>query len=586
MTTFRPTHDWRQPIAPVTTALRSIAEARGIGPRAVAVLVARGHLSESDLAAYFDAPAASLHDPGLLPDAELVRRRIHEAIERRERVLVFGDFDADGLTGSTILALALRRLGLDVAVHVPDRVGEGHGLSRVAVDRARLEDRSLILTVDTGTSSVAEVALAAEAGIDVVITDHHHVPERLPAAVAVVNPHRPGSGYPDPRLAGTGVAFKVAQLLLADGPGGTAAALDLADLAVIGTVADMAPIVGENRAIARLGLERLRSGPRPGIAALLASAGLAPEAVTLESIGFKVAPRLNAGGRMGDATTASRLLLAESADEAAPLAALLEAANRERRTVTTDTLAEATEAAAAAAEADGTASDGQARAIVVAGDWPVGIIGLVAGRLAERSGTPAVVFTRSVEPWRGSARSAGGFDLAAAFDACTPFFERHGGHPQAAGCELRAGAFEMFRARFLALAGTSPAPGGPALQLDLVVAAIDIDYRLERELAGLDPLGPGAPRALIGVSGLVVSRARPATGGHTQLTLRKGREVIDGIAFDRPDLAEIAPETPIDLVGHLESRTFGGFETLQIEVVDAAPSGRIAAFSQDPVAVG
>jgi hypothetical protein len=144
----------------------------------------------------------------------------------------------------------------------------------------------------------------------------------------------------------------------------------------------------------------------------------------------------------------------------------------------------------------------------------------------------------------------------------------------------------MFRARFLALAGTSPAPGGPALQLDLVVAAIDIDYRLERELAGLDPLGPGAPRALIGVSGLVVSRARPATGGHTQLTLRKGREVIDGIAFDRPDLAEIAPETPIDLVGHLESRTFGGFETLQIEVVDAAPSGRIAAFSQDPVAVG
>ena len=264
MTTIRPTHRWRTPDHDLAADLRSVAEARGIGPRALAVLVARGHVSEHDLAAYFDAPAASLHDPALLPDAALLRRRVLEAVERAERVLVFGDFDADGLTGSTILSIALRRLGLDVAVHVPDRVGEGHGLSRIAVERARAEGRTLILTVDTGTTSLAEVDLAAEAGIDVIVTDHHHVPERLPAAVAVVNPHRPGSRYPDPRLAGTGVAFKVAQLLLADSPGGPAAALDLADLAVIGTVADMAPIVGENRAIARLG---------PGTAPLGAAAG-------------------------------------------------------------------------------------------------------------------------------------------------------------------------------------------------------------------------------------------------------------------------------------------------------------------------
>jgi single-stranded-DNA-specific exonuclease len=585
MTTFRPTHHWK-PAPPVTSGLRTMAAARGIGPRALTVLVARGHVSEGDLAAYLDPPVTGLHDPALLPDSAAVERRIHEAIARRERILVFGDFDADGLTGSSLLALALRRLGLDTAVHVPDRAGEGHGLSRVAIGRARLEGRTLIMTVDTGTTSVAEVDLAAEAGVDVIVTDHHHVPERLPAAVAVVNPHRPGSGYPDPRLAGTGVAFKVAQLLLADEPGGRGAALDLADLAVIGTVADMAPIVGENRAIARLGLERLRSEPRPGIAALLAAASLTPEAVTLESIGFTVAPRLNAGGRMGDAMTASHLLLAESAIEAAPLAALLEAANRERRTLTTDTLAEATEAAAAAAAADGTIADGRGRAIVVAGDWPVGIIGLVAGRLAERYATPAVVVSRSVEPWRGSARSAGGFDLAAAFDACAPLLERYGGHPQAAGCELRSGAFDAFRSQFLALAGSSAIPGGPELELDLVVDALDIDYRLQRELAALEPLGPGAPRALIGFAGLVVSRARPATGGHTQLTLRKGREVIDGIAFDRPDLVEIAPETQIDLVGHLESRSFGGYESLQIEIVDAAPSGTIAAFLPDLVAAG
>ena len=577
MTPFRPTHRWRPPAPTTSDALRSAADARGIGPRALAVLVSRGHVSEDDLAAYFDAPLANLHDPSLLPDAALLQRRVMEAVERRERILVFGDFDADGLTGSTILAIALRRLGLDTAVHVPDRVDEGHGLSRVAVERARGEQRTLIVTVDTGTTSVAEVALAAEVGIDVIVTDHHHVPEQLPAAVAVVNPHRPGSGYPDPRLAGTGVAFKVAQLLLAEAPGGPLAALDLADLAVIGTVADKAPIVGENRAIARLGLDQLRSTPRPGIAAILASAGLAPQAVTLEAIGFTIAPRLNAGGRMGDATTASNLLLADSAAEAEPLAALLEAANKQRRTLTSDVLAEAIEAASASRDPG---------AIVVAGDWPVGIIGLVAGRLAERFAVPAVVITRAVDPWRGSARSAGGFDLAQAFDACGSLFERHGGHPQAAGCELRAGAFEAFRTRFIGLAGLAVAPDGPVLSLDLVVEALDIDYRLQRELASLDPLGPGAPRALIGFSGLIVSRARPASGGHTQLTLRKGREILDGIAFDRPDLADIAPETPIDLVGHLGSRTFGGFESLQIEVVDAAPAGRIPVTGTVALAAG
>ncbi|MET1232116.1 MAG: single-stranded-DNA-specific exonuclease RecJ [Candidatus Limnocylindrales bacterium] len=578
MTTIRPTHRWRQPAITDSPSLRSSADARGIGPRALAVLMARGHTTESDLAAYFDAPTLSLHDPVLLPDSALVRHRVREAILRRERVLIFGDFDADGLTGSTILALALRRLGLDVAVHVPDREGEGHGLSRRSVERARAEQRSLIMTVDTGTTSVAEVALAAEAGIDVIVTDHHHVPDHLPAAVAIVNPHRSGSRYPDARLAGTGVAFKVAQLLLADEDGGPAAALEMADLAVIGTVADMAPMVGENRAIARLGLDRLRSATRPGIAALLASAGLAPEAVTLESIGYAIAPRLNAGGRMGDATTASDLLLAADAAEAEPLAAMLEEANTQRRSVTGDVLAEAVEAATSAALM------GDPQAVVVVGDWPVGIIGLVAGRLAERFAVPAVVVTRSVEPWRGSARSAGGFDLAEAFDACGSLFERHGGHPQAAGCELRPSVFEAFRERFLELAGTAPAPSGPELSLDLIVSALDIDYRLQRELAMLDPLGPGAPRALIGFSGLVVSRVRPATGGHTQLTLRKGREVFDGIAFDRPELAEIAPETAIDIVGHLASRAFGGYESLQIEVIDVADAGHIASGATELVA--
>jgi single-stranded-DNA-specific exonuclease len=182
-----------------------------------------------------------------------------------------------------------------------------------------------------------------------------------------------------------------------------------------------------------------------------------------------------------------------------------------------------------------------------------------------------------VDPWRGSARATGGLDLAAAFDACSTLLARHGGHPQAAGCELREGAFDVFRERFLALAATAPTPSGPELTLDLVVDALDVDYGLQRELGTLDPLGPGLPRPVIGFRGLNVTRARPATGGHAQLTLRKGREVLDGIAFERPELAELEPETPIDLVGHLASRSFGGFESLQIEILDAAPAGTLDA---------
>jgi single-stranded-DNA-specific exonuclease len=574
-----PTQRWRlpEPHRPLPEDLADEGARRGLSERTLRILAARGHDRPADLAALYDPPATALHDPGSLPDAALVRVRVARAIADGERVLVFGDFDADGLTGCAILVIALRRLGLDVEPHVPDRLAEGHGLSLAAVERARAEGRRLIFTVDTGTSSIAEIAAAAVAGIDVIVTDHHHVPDRLPAAIAVVNPQRRDSLYPDARLAGTGVALKVAQLLLDDLPGGSAAALDLADLAVIGTVADMAPIVGENRAIARLGLERLRKAPRPGLAALLAVADVAPERVDLETIGYALAPRLNAGGRVGDATTAVRLLLAETLAEAEPLAAELETANRTRREWTATVLAEA-EAAADL--------DPEAPAIIVAGDWPVGIIGLVAGRLAESRGRPVVAFATGAEPWRGSARSPGGFDLALAFEACAFAFERHGGHPGAAGCTLPSDRYEAFRERFLALASDgAAAAAAPGLLLDVVLPALEVDYRLHRDLQALEPTGMGNPRPLIGVSGFVVARARAAAGGHAQVTLRRGREVIDAVAFGRQDLASLSDGQAVDLVARLASRIFGGYETLQLEIVDAAPGGHLEELAREVVRV-
>lgn len=564
---LQPQRRWQfPPPVVVDPALAASEAARGLSRRLLGLLVARGHGSAAALAAFLGPPEAGLHDPGLLPDAARLASRVDRAVGRGERVLVFGDFDADGLTGLAILVEALRARGLDAHPYVPSRVREGHGLSLQAVERATAEGRTLILTADTGTTSHAEVAAAAALGIDVVITDHHHAPAVLPEAVAVVNPQRHDATYPDRELSGAGVAFKVAQLLLAPLAGGARRALDLADLATIGSIADVAPVAGENRAIARLGLERIRTAARPGLAALLGRAGLAPERVDLEALAFVVAPRINAAGRVGDAEVAARLLLATDPAEAEALAGELEAANDERRAL----LAAALETARAAA-----ALEADPPAVAVAGPWPVGIIGLLAGRLAEDGGRPALVVSTLVEPWRGSARSAGGVDLASAMEGCADLLERFGGHAAAAGCSVAEAAWPAFRERFRSLvAAAGPIDPRPPLRVDLALSAVEIDYRLLRELSLLAPTGPGNPDPLLAVLGVEVMRVRAANGGHTQLTLRKGLEVLDGIAFGRPDLAgAVAPGDRLDVVGRLASRSFGGFESLQLEIRDAATSG-------------
>ena len=405
----------------VSTELLASGLELGIGPRALAILAARSVTTEDDLRRFLGDPAGSLHDPARLPDAQVFRDRIARARELRESVLVFGDFDADGITGLAILTIALRRLGIVVIPYVPSRLDEGHGLSRAAVDAAVAAGARVIVTVDTGSSSVAEVAAANDAGLDVLITDHHRVPAVLPKALAIVNPHRPDAAYPDRRLAGSGVAFTLARLLLGEG------ALDLADLAAIGTVADLAPVLGENRAIVQLGLERLRAAPRPGLAALMSVARLAPADVDLEKLAFSIAPRLNAAGRVGEAFDAARLLLAEDEAEAAELAAVLETANATRRDLLRTAIAEARTSPDAVDDAAAT---------IVHGPWPVGIVGLVASRLVDERRRPAIVGADLGPIVRASCRSDGSLHLADALVACEDLLIRHGGHAGAAGFEI------------------------------------------------------------------------------------------------------------------------------------------------------
>ena len=369
--------------------------------------------------------------------------------------------------------------------------------------------------------------------------------------------------------------------------------MDLAELAVIGTVSDVAPVLGENRAIARLGLERMRTAPRPGIAALLERARASAAGVDLETVGFVLAPRLNAAGRVGEALDAARLLLAETAEEAAELAATLETANATRRDLMRTAIAEARTALGLPEPG---AAPGQellfpetrpdappvlvaggpdAPALLAVGPWPVGIIGLVAGRLADETGRPAIVGTRIGDVIRASCRSDGRVNLATALEACGDLFIRFGGHAAAAGFELPVERWDAFAARFLELAASAmPTDALRPLAVDLALPAGYVDYALFRDLARLAPCGHGNPDPLVAVLGLTVQRVRAASGGHTQLVLRRDRDVVDGIAFGRADLATALVEGDrVDVVARLASRVFGGLETLQLEVRDVAAVG-------------
>jgi single-stranded-DNA-specific exonuclease len=571
---IEPRFAWRlaRPVTP-TTELLDAGARLGLGERVVGLLATRGLAAASELDAFFAAPLAGLHDPALLPDAGIFAARIAAARSRIEKVLVFGDFDADGLTGLAILVRTLRRLGVETIPYVPSRLDEGHGLSGKAIGAAIEIGASVIVTVDCGSTSVAEIAEAQAAGIDVLVTDHHRLPPELPVATAVVNPQRIDSRYPERRLAGSGVAFKLAQLLLADEPGGPEAALELADLATIGSIADLIPLLGETRSIVRLGLAAIAREARPGVAALLSAASLPLVRVDVETLSFAVAPRINAAGRVGEAAAAAELLLTDDRETADRLAAELETANRTRRDLTSQVIGEARATIEAAASENPNLA--APPATIVRGAWPVGIVGLVASRLVEDHDRPAVVGAELGAVIRASCRSDGRLDLGAALEACSSLFLRHGGHPGAAGFEIASDRWEDFVTAFTALAvDAAPADPRKELTVDLDLPALDVDYALQRDLARLAPCGLGNPEPLILVRGLTVTRVRAASGGHAQLTLRRRRDVLDGIAFGRPDLAETAAEGDVvDVVARLASRSFGGYESLQLEIRDVATAG-------------
>ena len=502
--------------------------------------------------------------------------RIRAAIRDGEPIAVYGDYDADGVTATALLCDCLTALGARPRGFIPHREREGYGLNAAALARLAEQGVKLVITVDCGVRATDEIAEASRLGLDFIVTDHHALPEDLPQALALINPNRPDCDYGQSNLAGVGLAYKLAQALLraarATGEAPSLAETDLLDLVAVGTVADMVPLLGENRALVQQGLAELRRARRPGLAAMLRLMARDPADLDAGAIGFGIGPRLNAAGRMDDAGAALDLLRAPDLERALPLARQLEAQNEARRAILQQALA------AAQARIEARTGPTPAFLIDVSPDVPLGVVGLVAGRLAEHYRRPAAVLRLEGETARGSARSIPELDVIAALDQLAPLLIRHGGHPRAAGFTLASADLPRFEAGLLAIAERALA--GLDLRAELDIAAElepdEIGWPLQAELEDLAPFGEGNRRPVLLWRDAPIGHARTvgSDGSHLKLVLDGGPGLgsIDAIAFGRgADLEGLGPR--IDLAFTLDVNTWRGERRLQLMVEDLASSG-------------
>lgn len=515
-----------------------------------------------------------LSDPFLLKDMDKAAARITRAVDNMEKIAVYGDYDADGVTSTAMLYSYLETRGADVIFYIPQREGEGYGMNIGAVEYLKEQGVSLIVTVDNGISSVQEVARANELGIDVVVTDHHRPQEILPDAVAVVDAYRPDDTSPYKHFSGVGIAFKLL-MALEDGAGDVEDLLEAySDLAAIGTIGDIVPLTGENRTLIRAGLERLSQSDRPGVQALLENAGIAGKALTSTNVAFTLVPRINATGRMGAPERAVRLLISGYEEEAEVLSEEICADNEERRRVE----AEIAEAAFADIEAKGYMKD---RVVVVDGEnWHHGVIGIVASRVTERCGKPCMIISRGETEAKGSGRSIEGFSLFEAICACGDLLLKFGGHPMAAGITLKPENIEAFRKRINQYAAERfPQMPTQTVTLDCKLNPAALSVSMAQSLTQLEPFGNGNPQPVFGLFNMELSNVTPVGGGgHLRLTLEKNGAVITAMRFNtKPEELPYHIGDKIDLAVQLEAREFRGQPSLTVIVRDM----KFAAFNTE-----
>ncbi len=537
------------------------------------VLYNRGIIEPAAVQAFLEGRYLESTDPFLLPDMDKAVARIEQAIDNEEVIVVYGDFDADGVTSTVLLTQALRGLGVDrnlVRPYIPDRVDEGYGLNVEALTELKEKGADLVITVDCGIRSVFEVKHANQIGLEMIITDHHSLGPKMPPGTAVINPKRPDSAYPDDMLAGVGLAYKLAQALKQSRPDQAAFdEADLLDLVAIGTVADLAPLLKENRKLVTDGLQSLNNSKRAGIAAIARAARLTPGSLTAESIAFGIGPRINAAGRLAHAYSAARLLAAHNSNDANRYASELDRLNRQRQKLT----AELSDLAESIIEPDAP--------ILIAADsnFVSGVVGLVASRLAEKHYRPAIVMEQGEDESRGSCRSIDKFHITDALDEVADLLVRHGGHAQAAGFTVRNDNLPEFLSRITDIAERRLRDLEliPTLTIDAEIELEDVDWALFEHLQQLEPTGVANPQPVFLSRDVEVihHRAVGQDGSHLQLTLAAGsitgyRE-IGAIAFRQGEWASHLPQT-VDLVYSISVNEWRGNRNLQLMVQDIRPS--------------
>ncbi|GIK71713.1 MAG: single-stranded-DNA-specific exonuclease RecJ [Chloroflexota bacterium] len=552
-------------------------------PLLAQVLYNRGVDSPAAVRTFLEGEHVAIENPYKLRDMPKAVQRIVRALEKHETICVYGDFDVDGVSATALLVTALQALGGRVGPYIPDRVDEGYGLNSDAIVRIAGQAQ-LLITVDCGIRSIAEVACAVEHDLDVIVTDHHSVGKDLPPALAVINPRRPDCPSKFERLAGVGVAFRLAQAVLRAAsrepwspitPDQAAEVeASLLDLVALGTVADMMPLLGENRSLVRRGLETLNHSPRPGLAALMLQSDLRKGVVDTTAISFRLAPRLNAAGRLGDAKLAYRLLRTHDATEACTLAESLHHLNERRRTLTESAQKEAEQQLAAVM------ADDPAIFIVGSERFDHGIVGLVAGRLTDRYYRPAVVMHHDADEARGSARSIPEFDISRALDAVGHLLVRHGGHHLAAGFTVKRSMLPAFEEALATLATTTLADRNalrPTLPIDAVTSLSEITWGLVEQFARLEPTGRENPPPTLMAPGVRVRGVRTVGGGkHLRLVVEGETNgvVYDAIGFHQGEwAARLGEGSRIDLAFQLEVNDWNNNKRLQLNVQDLRASG-------------
>ncbi len=548
----------------------SALAALGLTRTATAVLEARGHSDPVSTRAFLDPRLADLTPPTAMVDRDAAIDRLAHAIRAKERVVVFGDYDVDGMTATAVLVHTLRALGAEPIPVLASRFDGGYGLSSRAVDRVLAHAPGLVVTCDCGSSDHPRLARLREAGVDAVVIDHHLVPSEPLPVRAFLNPHRPDCGFPFKHLASCGLALSVAAGLRAR----LAVELDLRpllDLVALGTVADVARLEGDNRALVRAGLRRIETAPRPGVEALAEVSGMRPLfPVSGEDISFKLAPRINAPGRLGPPDLALELLLTTDLNDARALAARLDELTKERRRVERQVVAEAV------AQVDETGQREAGAIVVGASGWNIGVVGIVAARLVDRFQVPAIVIGFDGEEGRGSVRGPQGSRLHDALVAARETMLGFGGHQAAAGVHLRLDQLESLRGAFTAAVDGAPRRPHVTARIDADLDPRDEPFRVVRDLQLLEPCGEGHPAVKLRVPGARVMSARVMAGEHLRLVVDHGGRLLDAFGYGLGKLS--LGKGPVELIGNLRRDGFRGGAAVEFRVISVTESeSRVAA---------